>query len=314
MKVALIIIVSLWLISCKKDAAGPSRRLYRIESTPNAGYVFVTEFEYDAEGRIVVVKRAMNNDPLQKTMTITYDGNEVILTFTPFTDSLSTLYREIHLTLDNSGKLLKRIYRGNSVFLQPSSRYQASGDTMNFVYDGSGFLKTVTVRRFDSSWYAPANGSSNRRTFTNQYTTVDGKLTNVDQLGFETRIVTNNNVTIFNDTRTLEYHANFGYTKLYPNKYDCTNAAILNQEIGADGGSQYYFLIADDPLVDAQYKYMPDITQIRGKETEGNGNVAINFNGIVEVIRTYNADGMLATTETISPNPATKIVRYFYRK
>lgn len=312
MKLLFLITASLWLLSCKKEHTETAQRLFRTEELTNNGTIYVTEYGYDAQGRIITIKKGSNNNPVQPFITVTYNGNEATLQFQPATDSVSTTTRQIRLTLDAGGKLLRRVFFGQQVDLLHPNYYEAGTDTMDCSYDAAGFLKTVSVRRSDSFWRPPSTSISGRRTFINQYTTADGKLTNIDQSGLDTHIL-NDGSNMYINTRTLEYQWILSYSKLQPNKYDCSNAAILNQTIGgSEGSSQYYYFNLYDPMVDAQYRYMPDRTQIHGREVEGNGNVAIDFTGVVEVNRTYNASGMLATTETISPNPSTKRIRYFY--
>lgn len=312
MKLLFLITAALWLLSCKKEHTETAQRLYRTEELTSIGSINVTEYGYDAQGRIVTIKKGFDNNPVSPFITVTYNGSEATLQFQPATNGTTTTTRQIRLTLDAGGKLLRRVFLGQQADLLHPNYYEAGTDTMDCSYDAAGFLKTVSVRRSDSFWRPPSTSISGRRTFTTQYTTADSKLTNIDQSGLDTRIM-NDGSNIYVNTRTLEYRWVLSYTKLHPNKYDCSNAAVLNQTIGGpEGSSQYYFINLYEPLVDAQYPYMPDKTQIHGREVEENGNVAINFAGDVEVARTYNSSGMLATTETISPNPSTKRIRYFY--
>lgn len=311
MKLVILFSASLWLLSCnKEDKSEPTaKKLLRKEVTTHNGTLLVTAYNYDDQGRMVAIKTGVNNDPLQPDISISYIGYEVEVQFQPYTDSVSATARQLRLTLNAAGKPVTSVFFANQVYYSQPSDYNASSFTMDFTYDAAGFLKTVSNRRVDTS-YRPGSSWSSRRSFTSQYITVDGKLVTMDQYGQRANRLVNSSG-ISTDTRTFEYHGIYSYTKLHPNTSDCSNAAILNQ-LAYDGTSQYTAVNPFEPLADAQYRYMPDRTQIQFKEVDGYGNTTIGFNGDVEVSRTYNSSGMLETTETITPNQATTKIRYFY--
>ena len=312
MKLLLFLTASLWLLSCKKDSKEPAQKLSRREEITDNGTLIITQYEYDAQGRIVAIKTGQNNDPVQPNITVTYSGNEAILHFLPYVEGAVTTARQLHLILDAGGKLLRRVLSSQTVDALHPANFQSASDTMDCAYDAAGFLVTVSGRRSDSSWYQPATSITSRRTFTTLYTTVDGKLTHTDQTGLVSRMVSDNSA-VTSITKTLDYHGIFSYTKQYPNKFDCRNAAILNQTSGYGGSDMYFTVNVFEPLVDAQYLYMPERTQLQALEKE-NGNVVVGFNSDVEVARTYNQDGMLATTEIITPNHGLQKISYFYSR
>lgn len=310
MKFLLLFILSLWLLSCKKTDPGPSKRLERRIEVYNDTASLTTVFEYDAQGRIVTIKTASNNKPLQLYITVSYSGNEATMQFQPFNDGFFNVTRQMHLLLNADGKLLQRSFLVKKNDPSDPSYYQESLSSLDLNYDAAGYLKTATYYRLDSSW-RPGSRWTSRDSFITQYSTIEGKLTNADQTG-GTSYTLDTDTGYYKTNRIKEYHTVFSYTKLQPNDFDCSNAAILNQIIGFNLSDQYYDVNEFEPIVDAGYRYMPDRTQKRALEKDENGNTAVGFNADVQLNRTYNKDGMLEKTEVLTPYQGMKRIEYYY--
>ncbi len=310
MKLLLLFILSLLLLSCKKTDPGPSKRLERRVEVYNDTASFTTAFEYDSQGRIVTIKTASNNKPLQLSITVSYSGNEATMQFQPFNDGFFNVSRQMRLQVDADGKLLQRSFLVKKNDPSDPSYYQEGLSTLALSYDAAGYLKRATYYSFDSSWRPGSIGIS-RDSFITQYSTIDGKLTNADQTG-GTLYTLDTDTTFYQTNRSKEYHTVFSYTKLQPNDFDCSNAVILNQIIGFGLSDQYYDVNEFEPIVDASYPYMPDRTQKRALEKDENGNTTIGFNTDVQLDRTYNKDGMLEKTEVLTPYQGMKRIEYYY--
>lgn len=309
MKKLILFAASLWLLSCKKEPAGPGNKLDRRIEVYNDSTSLTTAFEYDARGRIVTIKTAVNNQPLQLALTVTYSGNEANLQFQPYREGTVNVSRQLRLVMDPNGKLLRRIFHAEKTDLSNPTFIEEGSSVLNLSYDAAGFLQTATYHRFDSA-YRPGSIWTSRDSFVTQYTTINGRLTNADQIGGT--IYTTDNGTLVTAGRTKEYHSVFLYTREQPNKLDCSNAAILNQVTGFGFTEQYNDVNVFEPIADAVYQYLPDRIQKRALEKDENGNITIGFNSDVQVERTYNEDGMLETTEVLTPNQGMKRIRYMY--
>lgn len=312
MKLLLLLAVCICLFSCTKDDPGPAKRLDRREEVYHDGSSQIMAFEYDAKGRIVNIRLGSGNQALQPFITVSYSGNEATATFQPYKDGSITVTRQLRLLLDADGRLLQKFFHAEKADATDPLYYEGSADTMNLSYDPGGFLQTISYHRTDSFWRNSSIWTS-RDSFITQYTTIDGKLTNADQLGGTIyTLVDGGTVTI--STRTKEYHSTFGYTKQHPNNLDCSNPGILNMVIGFNASSQYYDVNVFEPIADARYRYLPDRTQKLALEVDENGNIAVGFNADVELDRIYNKDGMLETTEVLTPNQGLQRVKYFYTR
>lgn len=312
MKLLLLLTACIWLFSCTKDDPAPAKRLDRREEVYHDGSSQIMAFEYDATGRIVNIMLGYGGQSLQPFITVSYSGNEATATFQPFKDGAITVTRQLRLFLDADGRLLQKFFHAQKADASDPLFYEGSADTMNLSYDTGGFLQTISYHRYDSSRRSSSIWTS-RDSFITQYTTIDGKLTNADQLGGTVyKLNDGGNITI--STRTKEYHSTFSYAKQHPNNLDCSNAGILNMVIGFNASSQYYDVNVFEPIADARYRYLPDRTQKHALEVDGNGNIAVGFNSDVELDRTYNKDGMLENTEVLTPNQGLRRIKYFYTR
>lgn len=309
MKLLLLLAASLWLLGCKKEPAGLARKLDRRIEVYNDSSSLTTAFEYDARGRIVTIKTAVNNQPLQPALTVTYSGNEASVQFQPYREGTVNVSRQLRLVMDPNGKLLQRIFHAEKTDLSNPSFTEQGSSVLNLSYTAAGFLQTAIYHRFDSA-YRPGSIWTSRDSFVTQYTTINGRLTRVDQTGGT--IYTIDNGTLITASRTKEYHTVFSYTQQQPNNFDCSNAAILNQVTGFGFTEQYYDVNVFEPIADAIYQYMPDRIQKQALEKDENGNITIGFSSDVQVERTYNEDGMLETTEVLTPDQGMKRIRYMY--
>jgi len=220
--------------------------------------------------------------------------------------------KEVRLTLDASGKLLKKIGYSYLVDTYNSSSIRFKYDTLVCVYDAAGFLKETRRGFYDSTRAAPGITMADRATYNDTFTTVAGNLTRLDRYTVFNRIIINTSGTILSGG-SAENHTTFNSTKLYPNKTDFRNAAVLNETLDFYGFQDYYGWVGYfEPLLDGQYQNMPEKAVTHSVERDLNGTVTFNYTSTYEVARTYNPDGLLSVVDLLTVGtPYTKL-RYFY--
>ena len=302
MRIFFLIFTLLFFFSCKKSGDSVSARLIRTESTDYNGDVFYTEYGYDNQGRITTITEHKNNEQPAVPVTISYQGNEAVLLSFPEADPLYNQTTEVHLALDASGRMLKRIeytyyvIKTSTLQLPEKFRY----DTLLCEYDASGLLKKTTESRYDSSWTDPTTYSVTRLSYTSSYTTDAGNLTGSDEYAVYPVISTKTGVTTVSGGSS-EYHNVFRYMKSFPNKTDFKNAAVLNEY------ALYY-----EPWLNISHQNMPDQVIKSTVDKDINGAVIFSFTSTIDIERSYNTDGLLSSVHVLSHNTPYPEINYFY--
>lgn len=310
MKRLIMLLALLLFFACKKeDKAG--LKLLRKEVITYTGALQITEYVYDFQDRIIAIKQAENNAPLTTVVTISYNGDEALLISQPKYDPAYNINKEVRLTLDARGKLLKKLgYSNFAAFSSPSTRFLY--DTLTCEYDVAGFLKETKKSFYDSIWQASGNTSIGRANYKGRFTTVAGNLTKLDRLTEYSRINVNAGATTISGGIN-ESQTTFSYTKMYPNKTDFKNAAVLNETLDFYGILDYddwagYF----EPLRDSKYANMSEKATTQSIERDLSGSITNNYSSTIEVTRTYNSDGFLSTVEMLNPGTPYSKIRYIY--
>jgi hypothetical protein len=311
MKLSLFLFAAAVFISCKKNTEGPLR-LLRKEATTYTGVVLKTEYEYDSQNRIIAIKQAENNATLSTAVTISYSGNEAVLISHPTWDPSSNITKEVRLTLDGSGKLLKKIGYSYMVPTSGPSSRRFIYDTLECEYDAAGFLQYCNSGLYDSTWSEPGYTSVDRSISRNTFTTSTGNLIKKDLYVLWNRVVTNSSGTTTSGG-TSESHSVFSYARLFPNKADFTNAAILNETLDFSGVMNYYGWVGYfETLLAAQYQNMPERVVNHSTDRDLTGSIIFDYTSTYANERTYNADGLLSVVDITTPGTPYTQLRYFY--
>ncbi len=186
MKILIALLISLVLFSCKKSTDNSTIKLLRTEATDNSGNVFHTEYIYDNNNRITSIKQSRNSDELVTAVTISYNGNEVVLISHPDIEPAYNETTEVHLSLDENGRLLKRIEFTHGVAkissAQPPETFRY--DTLLCAYDATGLLKTTTGSRYYSIYVDAMHNSVTHFTSAASYTNNGNNLTSINESVF----------------------------------------------------------------------------------------------------------------------------------
>jgi YD repeat-containing protein len=309
----LVLILILFLLACGKSNNGPLR-LIRKETPDNTGKAFVTEYVYDGSGRITTIKQAQGTETPTVSVTITYAGNEVTLKSTPTYDPSYTIAKEVRLTLDANGKLVKRI--GAMLFTGkqggPSAPKRFILDTLVCNYDANGFLSTARRGAYDSTWNDPNRTSVQRGDINTRWTVTSGKLTlREDDVVYLT-------ISTLNGTQTKlsgssQFQTKFFYTKSYPNKMDFSNAAVHNEVVDYANLLDYYNDYSHfEPYLDKQFVSLPDKSEVHSVDRDINGNITFNYTSTYDLVRSYNGDGLQSMVENAAQTPTFPKIQYFY--
>jgi hypothetical protein len=302
MRIFFLIFISLFLFSCKKSSDSVATRLLRTESTDYNGNVFHSEYGYDKMDRITTITEYENNEPPAVAVTISYHANEAVLLSFPDDDPVYNQNKEVHLTLDANGRMLKRIEYTHGVAktppVQPTEKFRY--DTLLCEYDASGLLKKTTQRRYDSTWVDPTYNTTTRLTSTVSYTMEAGNLTSSDEYAVYP-VITRKGGIITASGGSSEYHNVFRYTKSFPNKSDFKNSAVLNE-----------YLLYYEPPLNISQKNMPEQVIRSSTDKDINGSVIFTGNSTIDIERSYNADGLMSSVNVLSHNTPYSQINYFY--
>jgi hypothetical protein len=302
MRILIILLISLFLFSCKKSADDSTIKLLRTEATDNYDSVLHTEYNYDNNNRIIAIKQFKNNDEPVVAVTITYNGNEVVLISHPDIEPAYDETTEVHLSLDENGKLLKRIeytYEVEKVFsAKPSEIFRY--DTLLCEYDAAGLLRTTNESRYDSIYVDATHNSFSHLTSEANYTNDGNNLTVIDEHANYPGMIRADGVTT-NSGGSSDYHNVFSYSKSFPNHTDFKNAAVLNEY------KLYY-----EPPFNSNYKNMPDQITRSSTDKDLNGAVIFSNTTTINIERTYNDAALLSAINITSFNTPYKLINYFY--
>ena len=311
MKLLLLLFAAVVFISCKKNTEG-ALKLIRKEATTYTGVLLKTEYEYDSQNRIIAIKQAENNAALTTAVTISYSGNEAVLISQPTWDPSSNITKEVGLTLDGNGKLLKKIGYSYMVPISGTSSERFIYDTLVCEYDAAGFLQYCTSSLYDSTWSDPGYTSTDRAVSRDTFVTANGNLARKDRYVTWNRVGINSGGTVL-DGGTSENHSVFSYAKSFPNQADFTNAAILNETLDFSGVMSYYGWAGYfETLLAAQYQNMPEKVVNHSIDRDLNGTITFDYISTYENERTYNAEGLLSMVDITTPGTPYTQIRYVY--
>lgn len=320
MKMLFIAIISLLLFSCKKNEAPANQgpiKLIRKEATNYNGELVKMEYVYDAQGRITTIKKAINSAPLSDAVTITYNGNEITLVSQPVdpNNRPHTFDKIVRLTVDASGKLLRKIgyaYLENGG-LFPFKRFLY--DTLTCEYDPAGYLLTTTRNFVDSSRSIGRSTYEYRVTNRDSLTTIGGNLTRkIEHLQFTHHTTNDSGATTYFAAGTATKSKVYSYTKSYPNKADFKNIIVLNETQDFEGLTDYYnWMDLIEPFA-AGYQNIADNTEVQNVERDNSGNITDGYTTNFEFERTYTADSLLSTVDALTPGTYYIKIRYFYSR
>jgi hypothetical protein len=304
MKILTLSFISLLFLSCRKSANSVSTQLQRTEYTSYTGDVLYNEYGYDGMGRITSITQHVNTDQPVVAVTIEYNGNEASLISHPDNEPTLDQTREVILTLDIDGKLLKRIgyTHGISKEASPQPSELFSYDTLLCEYDAAGLLKKKTYSRYDSSWINPTLTLSTRLNSVVNFISADGNLVSSDEYVTYPRTTRDNGIVTVTGGSS-EYHNVFDYSKSFPNRMDFKNAAVLNE-----------FRYDYEPLLNSNYKNMHNQMTTNNIDKDLNGTVVFTSNSTIDAERTYNSDGLLAADHIAPGHTQYVTVNYFYGK
>ncbi|MEO6547313.1 MAG: hypothetical protein ABIN94_04915 [Ferruginibacter sp.] len=304
MKISIYIFVSLLLFSCSKSDDPAAIKLLRTEATDYNGIILSTEYVYDNMNRIVAIKQAENNAPANVSVTIDYKGNEAVLISFPNIEPSYKRTKEVHLSLTENGKMLKRIEYTHGVSINPAVLLPETFlyDTLTCAYDAAGFLTETSRSLYDSSGGDQANNAGSRLTSTTTYTIQAANVVSSDEHAIYR--VTRRNAGIVTTTGgNSDYHHTFNYTKKYPNQTDFKNVAVLNEFL------DYYELV-----MNVQQKNMPDQVVINTIERDLSNAVTFTLNTTVDIERAYNGEGLLSNINILTSNTQYRKILHFYGK
>ncbi len=301
MRILALLFISLLTFSCKKSTEGVTR-LLRTESTDNYGNILYTAFGYDNANGIVSIIQNKNNAVPAVAVTIHYIGNEVILLSHPDGDPSYNKTMEVHLLLDGSNRVLRRIEYTYGIAgissLKPAETFRY--DTLLCEYDAGGLLKSTRGSRYDSVYVDTSYNSATHFISAASYTNDGGNLQAAIENVVYPIVRRANGITSMSGGSS-EYHTVFVYAKSYPNHADFKNAAVLNE----------YKLYYESPF-NNNYKNMPDQVTTGTIDKDRNGVIIFSGGSTVDIDRTYNAEGLLSAANVPSHNTPYKLINYFY--
>ncbi|PWU02577.1 MAG: hypothetical protein C5B52_04965 [Bacteroidetes bacterium] len=304
MKTLVFIVIVLSFISCNKNAENLSGRLVKMESTDYTGQVLTTDYKYDSQKRIIEIRQYLNNFDSAYVVTINYNGNEITLLSNPNTEPLYDQSEEVRLTVDESGKLLRRIEFIHGISKsypgQPPETFRY--DTLIYEYDVAGLLKSTSESMYDSI-FVNANFTSSTRLSSNvSYTNSGGNLISTDEYVVYPRI-TRQGSNVDTSGGSSEYHNTFSYSKGFPNLADFRNAVILNE----------FKLYYESPF-NSNYKNMPDQVVRNSTDRDSRGAIIFTGSSTIDMDRAYGSDGLLTSVNIPSHNTPYNNIQFIYGK
>ncbi len=281
--------------NCKKDNQDPmpspppppaEMRLKEINYKAPAGDVNHTKLEYNSSGKVTRITNQLGTNAAATTFDIIYSGNQITLASLAV-DSVNRPYADtIRLTVDNDGKVLKRIrytfylYPGTGQAFQRQFIY----DTLQFEYDAIGLLTKEIHGSCDSTWKNPYSPSSDvhRESIVSNFTIVNNNATVKKGNGFITTVhYSGSNKT--SNVDSAEVITNFDYTHAYTNKTDFSNAAILDEI------DRFSYL-----PVNKSYANLPEKVDYKLTQKSLNGTTLSATYSTYNFQFNYNSDGYLS--------------------
>jgi hypothetical protein len=298
----MILFIPLILFSCAKSTDADVTKLLRTEATDYNGNILYTEYNYDHNERITIIRHAEYNGQPADTITVSYNGNEAILLSFPKDDPVYKKTKEVRLALDANGKMLKRIAYTHGISMLPAVYLTERFiyDTLTAAYDAAGFLKETKEGLYDSTRVDPSYYNVRNLSSTVTYTTISGNVTKSDEFAVYPGIMHQADTNIISGGSS-EYHSVFSYTKSFPNKTDFRNAAVLNEY------RDYY-----EAFLDINYKNMTDQVVQSSTDKDINGTIIFSGGSTVDITRSYNTEGLLSEVNILTPATQFRKILYFY--
>ncbi|WP_194774387.1 hypothetical protein [Pararhodonellum marinum] len=300
-KIALFLFL-IAVFACEEYGHPKDIRLVRTEFQRDNGPVFHTEYGYDGVGRITSITEYQDGEAPEVKVTITYEGNDVILFSQLVYDNIYIETIRVVLKLDGRGLTQKRIEyanRVNSDTFRPREVFIY--DTLVFEYDGMGLLTKTTGSRYDStSLMNPSATRVRQVTYTTNFGVESGNLSTSDELVVY-KVVAKEGDNTHVSGGSSERRKVYSYAKAYPNKTDFSNAAILNE-----------YKQGHEPYLNIYYKNMSEQFFRSTIDRDLNDEVFFSIEGTTVTERVYDARGLLSIVR-IPANVQYTEFRYFYR-
>jgi hypothetical protein len=295
-----IVILSAFLgTACKKDVDTKDVR-FTAYSDFDGVNLRTIKAKYDGSGRIIQLLHKENNAPEIVFYDVSYKGNEIIMSRSGTTDTITSA-DSIILLVDAANMVQRKIGK-LTIQMKPFPGGPAqrifSDDTTLYEYDANSLLKKKTLHRYDSSWwmaYGQAGAEAQVVTEVTDYINVRGNVISYTMTRNETRRMYEYGTRSVENTSTTEDWS-FDYGLNYPNKTDFSNAAVLGQAC----------VWVDAPM-NKNYRNLPNQYRYTSRFTDANGSVyQKNYNGVY--VLKYNSYGFLASVGEEARS------KYYYNK
>lgn len=223
------------LFSCrKKGSAVYEPKLVKLQLMYNDPPLYYNLI-YDDKGRITSLTSGTELSFPVILATISYTGNEAVITQRPKFDGLSSVLIETRLIMDSEKKPVKKIKTKVEEYLPPNYNYTRRRylfDTTFFEYYASGLLQKTRHFTHDSDFTEYVNGSfsltKGANFKTRDYINDNGSLSQIK--GFENQTMTiSNSFGTNTHSRIMEEIYTYNYNGNFPNKTDFSNASILTE-------------------------------------------------------------------------------------
>lgn len=294
--------------SCKKDVNPGSIRLTRTEARDYHDSTLFSDYQYDNQGRIISISEQRNTGTLKIAVTVSYNGNEVIMQSNPATDPFYTLDKTVHLTLGTDGRLIKKTTYVHRVLVNPVIIGPPEGfftDTSYFNYDNAGLLSSSFRSGLDSSYTSPDTYSLWRFTYSINYTNSGNNLTaSEDSFAYNRNNIING--VSQHTAGNIVSQTVYGYTRAFPNKIDFRNAAVLS-EYWLD----YFSFVT--PLSE-MYRNQPDQINVITTEWDAAGTYNNTYRSTTDLGRTYNGSGFLSAINVLTNTTAYRKINFIYNR
>ena len=180
-------------------------------------------FEYDDNGRITKIFFFTDSIPVMTLYDISYVGNEILMTNPSDT---------IHLFLDGNNNVVQRIFSSFHIFIRPdhTERHIYNHDTAYYQYNGDGLLTRQTYDKWkrDTFTAGPKIDDTTICKGEVNYAITDRDVTDSkDSAQIEYRAYTEAGTSTYRKTAVTT--SSYQYFKLYQNKTDFSNSAVLNE-------------------------------------------------------------------------------------
>lgn len=229
----LIILFLLFATACTKDSPEDKEsRLIEARITDANGDVASAKFTYDQMGRMNSYSYSDNTIHV-KSATITYTGNNILISFKELVQNEITFNSTIRYICNDNKMPIQRIQYDSLHVADELEQITVQTDTSHYQYDASGLLLTMDGVSYDTTRFSAAsekNGhySSERHRYNFAYSN-SGNL--IDHVTVSTN-VTHAQKDQYGEHTDADYSSakyTIGYTQQYPNQIDASNAFLLSE-------------------------------------------------------------------------------------